>query len=240
MQCYKRKSCQLVHLHHFASVFILSAGLFFSATAYAESAEELMSLAKSYILTHLEPELKQPQVIISPLSVTAKKPNCEKPPHITYNGKQRVGNVTLTISCAQPAWRQYVSAKVTGLLPVLVAQQDLTAGQALDESWVKSDWQPNAQVTPNHLREISSIQQKTVRQFIAKGTALQQHHLKDTLLIQKNDLVKIVSADPRFRIEMSGMALEAGSLGQSIRVKNMSSGKIIKAYVESADTVSVR
>ena len=121
-----------------------------------------------------------------------------------------------------------------------MAQQDLTAGQALDESWVKSDWQPNAQVTPNHLREISSIQQKTVRQFIAKGTALQQHHLKDTLLIQKNDLVKIVSADPRFRIEMSGMALEAGSLGQSIRVKNMSSGKIIKAYVESADTVSVR
>jgi flagella basal body P-ring formation protein FlgA len=59
-------------------------------------------------------------------------------------------------------------------------------------------------------------------------------------MMQKNDLVKIVSADPRFHIEMNGIALEAGSMGQAIRVKNLSSGKTVKAYIESADTVSVR
>lgn len=215
-------------------------GLFGCSTSHAESADELAALAKDYILTHLEPQLKQPQVNISPLSRAANKPTCEKAPQISYNTKQRVGNLTLTISCAQPPWRQYINAKVIGLLPVLVAQQDLSAGQSLDGIPVQVEWHSSTQVTRNHLRDLTNIQHKTARQFIAKGTGLQQQHLKDTLLIQKNDLVKIISADPRFRIEMNGMALEAGTLGQAIRVKNLSSGKIIKAYVESADTVSVR
>lgn len=197
-------------------------------------------MAQDYILTHLEPQLKQAQVSVTPLSATAKKPHCETPPQISYNTKQRVGNVTLTISCSNPTWRQYVNAKITGLLPVIVAQQDLLAGQPITPDSVQQEWRANAQVTPNHLRELNSIQHKSLRQFMAKGTALQQQHLKDTLLIQKNDLVKIISADPRFRIEMSGMALESGAFGQAIRVKNLSSGKIVKAYIESADTVSVR
>jgi len=208
--------------------------------AQAENAAELMSLAKNFLLTHLEPQLKQPQVVVSPLSTTAQKPQCANTPQVSYSGKQRVGNVTLIISCTQPAWQQYMSAKVTGLLPAIIAQQDINAGQVLDESWVMIEWKPNNQVTLNHLRELHSVQQKTARQFIAKGTSLQQHQLKSTLLIQKNDLVRIVSADPRFHIEMNGMALEAGYLGQAIRVKNLSSGKTIKAYVDSADSVSVR
>ncbi len=240
MTAYKRKSCQITLNGLFLSLCIGLLTLLPTSNAHSESADELMMLAKAYILAHLDPQLKQPQVSITPLSSAAQKPNCEKPPQITYNTKQRVGNVTLTISCNQPAWRQYVNAKVTGLLPVIVAVQDLSAGQAIDEHQLTVDWRPNAQVTNNHLRDLTSVQHKSVRQFIAKGTPLQQHHLKDTLLIQKNDLVKIISADPRFHIEMNGMALEAGSMGQAIRVKNLSSGKIVKAYIESADTVSVR
>jgi flagella basal body P-ring formation protein FlgA len=240
MTPYKRKSCQLHRNAFFSTLFILVLAFLPTSKAYSESADELMALAKGYILTHLDPQLKQPQISISPLSSAAQKPSCEKSPQITYNTKQRVGNLTLTISCVQPAWRQYVNAKVTGLLPVIVTVQDLSAGQPVHERLVAIDWRPNAQVTNNHLRDLTSVQHKSVRQFIAKGAPLQQHHIKDTILIQKNDWVKIVSADPRFHIEMNGMALEAGSMGQAIRVKNLSSGKTVKAYIESADTVSVR
>ena len=240
MKYYKRKSCQFLLIQLSSVLFVLLLAILASAHSHAESADELIELAQGYILTHLEPQLKQPQIQISPLASTAKKPRCDKTPQMSYNTKQRVGNVTLTISCVQPVWRQYVNAKVTGLLPVVVAQQDLPAGQSLDEHSLDIDWRPSAQVTSNHLRELSSTQHKSVRQFIAKGTPLQQHHLKDTLLIQKNELVKIISADPRFRVEMNGMALESGAMGQAIRVKNLSSGKIVKAYIESADTVSVR
>lgn len=240
MTYYKRKSCQLILCQLCLSWFIGLVTLSVSVNAHSESADELMTLAKDYILTHLDPQLKQPQVSITPLSHIAQKPKCEKPPQITFNSKQRVGNITITVSCVQPNWRQYVNGKVSGLLPVVVAAQDLSAGQALDQSQLKLDWRANSQVTNNHLRDLTSTEHKSVRQFIAKGTALQQHHLKDTVLIQKNDLVKIVSSDPRFHIEMSGMALEAGGIGQAIRVKNLSSGKTVKAYIESADTVSVR
>jgi flagellar basal body P-ring formation protein FlgA len=214
--------------------------LFSPSNSRAESHLELMQLAQGYILTHLDPQLKQPQVRITPLSVAAKKPNCETPPQINFNTKQRVGNVSLTISCTSPQWRQYVNTKVTGLLPVVVAIQDLMAGQALDASMLAMSWRLNSQVTPNHLRQLDGLEHKAMRQFIAKGTALQHNHLTNRTLIHKNDLVNIVSADPRFRIEMKGIALESGSLGQAIRVKNQSSNKIIKAYIESADTVSVR
>ncbi len=157
MTAYKRKSCQITLNGLFLSLCIGLLTLLPTSNAHSESADELMMLAKAYILAHLDPQLKQPQVSITPLSSAAQKPNCEKPPQITYNTKQRVGNVTLTISCNQPAWRQYVNAKVTGLLPVIVAVQDLSAGQAIDEHQLTVDWRPNAQVTNNHLINLGAI-----------------------------------------------------------------------------------
>jgi len=240
MTTHKRKSCQFILNQIFSRLLIGLTTISTSFNTYGETPDELIALAKDYIVTHLDPQLKQPQIIITPLSIVALKPTCAKPPQISYNTKQRVGAITLTISCVQPAWRQYVNAKVSGLLPVVVTEQDLDAGQSVNAQLVRIDWHPNSQVTHNHLRELDSIDHKSARQFIAKGTALQQHHLKNTLLVQKNDLVKIISADSRFHIEMNGMALEAGTIGQAIKVKNLSSGKTIKAYIESADTVSVR
>jgi len=43
--------------------------------------------------------------------------------------------------------------------------------------------------------------------------------------------VQILSQSEGFRVQMSGEALSGGHLGQQIRVRNLTSGKVLRARV---------
>lgn len=208
-------------------------------TSYAENAKELSQLAHSYILTHLDKQLKHPSISMTQLSVVAGKPKCETPIQIHFNGAQRVGNVNLTLSCEKPRWQQYVSARITGELPVVVSKTDLLPGQPITANDIQLEWRANNQINNNHLTQLASLTNTSARQFIAAGTAIMVNQIKASVLVHKNDQVNIVASDGNIRVEMAGIALEDGEMGKQIRVQNTTSNKIIKAFVSGADTVSV-
>ena len=58
-------------------------------------------------------------------------------------------------------------------------------------------------------------------------------------VVQKGDLVNIVLESPVIKVATPGEALEAGKLGETIRVKNISSKREIRAQVIDKQTVRV-
>lgn len=239
MLLHKRKSCQLTL--NTIIIAILGLSLFVtSRSVYAEDANALMAQAHDFILTHLPEQLKSPQVTISSLPKATQKPTCQQPLKTAYHGRQRLGNINIVITCSQPYWQQYVHAQLSGKLPAYVAIRDIMVNEPITANNVKQTWIPYNQLSSQHISQFSALEHKSSRQFIATGSIIRSNHLKPSLVIHINDLVNIVSDDPRIHIEMRGIALESGSIGQAIRVKNSSSNKIIKAYIQSADTVVVR
>lgn len=242
MSIYKHKASQFYNLSKKAAFFLF---LLLTLTAHAQQAQAedattLILIAEEHILSNLPTQLKEPKVTISALPKNTQKPDCEHTPSAQYHGKQRIGNINVVVSCQQPRWQQYIHAQVTGLLAVYTARTDIIANTAFDANNLKLTWLPHQQVSRQHISNIDLFAHKSSRQFISAGTPIRLSYLKDNVLVQRNNPVRIVSADPRIRIEMEGIALESGSYGQAIRVKNTSSDKTIKAYVQSADMVVVR
>jgi len=56
-------------------------------------------------------------------------------------------------------------------------------------------------------------------------------HLKAAQLIAAGEQVQILSQSGSIRVQMSGEALSGGSLGQQIRVRNLTSGRVLRARV---------
>jgi flagella basal body P-ring formation protein FlgA len=233
----KRKSCQTSILNTILYFFMLLSSLL--GQVHAETTEEMMQLAQSYILKHLDAQIHNPTISLTPLSATAHTPKCEQPIKIRWNSGQKTGNINLALNCAQPKWQRYINAKISGELPIVMAKKDITSDTDLSLDDVYIGWLADTQVRKNHLSELSDIEMLSTRQFISAGTPLSSNQVRARLLIHKGDQVRILAGNANIMIEMQGKALESGEKNKQIRVQNSTSGKIIKGKIISADSVIV-
>lgn len=78
-----------------------------------------------------------------------------------------------------------------------------------------------------------------VRRTLPTGTVLVNHHLESIPAIERGDSVTIKVFINGIEIAAPGEALEKGFLGETIRVKNLTGGQILRCVVESKDLVSI-
>ena len=81
---------------------------------------------------------------------------------------------------------------------------------------------------------------KKLKQSVRSGAYLRENMLDDVPAVNRGDQVLIVAESGTIRVTVMGETLEQGSPGDTIRVKNATSKKIISAEVVDASTVRVR
>ena len=74
---------------------------------------------------------------------------------------------------------------------------------------------------------------------IGAGKIIEQDHITAPPVIATGDLVKVIAGKGNLSISTKGVARSAGIIGDTIRVKNMRSNKLIYARVEGPGMVSV-
>ena len=79
---------------------------------------------------------------------------------------------------------------------------------------------------------------RRVKTPITIGMSILARHLSLDWAMEKNDKISIVENKSAVQIIVDGNALENGQKGQKIRVKNLSSGKILFAWVVNEKKVS--
>ncbi len=80
---------------------------------------------------------------------------------------------------------------------------------------------------------------KRLRRDLPAGTVLTPQAIEDPILIQTGEVVHIIAENPRLVIHTNGKALDRGRMGETIRVKNLNSGKEILGKVTGGNTVTV-
>ena len=71
------------------------------------------------------------------------------------------------------------------------------------------------------------------------GQLLHPRHLYEKFDIQIGDTLSIVSYVGAVAVTVSGEAVDAGNLGDLIKVKNLRSGNVIKGYVNKNKKIRV-
>lgn len=79
---------------------------------------------------------------------------------------------------------------------------------------------------------------KQTNRSITSGSPIQRQHIMQPYLVKKNEIISIIYNNQFMKLKTSGLAMDNGSKGERIRIKNMQSGKIIAGTIIGKSTVS--
>lgn len=153
---------------------------------------------------------------------------------------QPLGRVTVRIRCDGSApWTVFVPAQVKLYREVVVVTRPLRRGAPIASDDVAIAERDVGTLNQGFLTDPGQILgQKTTRALIP-DQVLVPLHLQQAEVVSKGDQVVISAQSPAINVRMPGEALANGAPGEQIRVRNLSSGRVIKARVKSPGQVQV-
>mgnify|MGYP000340530716 CR=1 FL=1 len=129
----------------------------------------------------------------------------------------------------------YVEAKV----PVIILKRPVLNKSILSEEDIEVELKPLSRLPQDVILDKNSVLGKEVRMSLKAGTILRYSHLERPVIIKRNQMVYIIARGKNFVVKARGLALQEGREGASIKVKNISSKKILWGKVISPEEVEV-
>nr|PMH98553.1 flagella basal body P-ring formation protein FlgA [Shewanella sp. 10N.286.48.A6] len=148
------------------------------------------------------------------------------------------GNVQRRASCEALGWSLFIRARVTVNAKVPVANRPLARGEHIAAGDIELQW---LKLTASDRDLITQSQQligNQVSHKVRRYRAIKVSQITSPQWVNIGDRVVIEAKLNGFYANMTGEALESGGEGATIRVRNLSSGKVIHAYPISPGRVS--
>jgi flagellar basal body P-ring formation protein FlgA len=167
-------------------------------------------------------------------------PPCpEKNLSISNSRREAQKRTTYTIECTSPAWKFYVPVNQKILLDAYVAISPISRKQTINPT--NTDL---IKVDITELRGDIYNENNTPFGFVASrniniNTVITDKLTELPILVKKGSRVMIKAQSNSISVKMNGESLENGVLGQQIRVKNISSGRIVYGKVVSSNEILV-
>ena len=213
--------------------------LLLGAAARAEHCDDLI---KREILRQnsLDPQWYQVEILASPLKTQivgvetiALKPLSQKDPLGLYTVQATVSRQDTVVESGQ------VHVRIHKFADVLVSEDNLQRSQS--PTPVKFSTQ-RSDVTTLTEQPVSSTEQLAgfrMKRNVAKGQVLTTGAIEPIPDIEIGREVSIVCSSNCITVTAAGQALERGSAGSFVKVRNKSSGRIVVARVVDPSTVTI-
>ena len=169
-------------------------------------------------------------------------PVCQQPIHIEAadHDARPWGRQLYRMECLDPAWQLQARADVRLTLPVIISSRDLAKGHVVQVR----DLQTKPMEIHRLFRDFTVNQDdllgRKVLRRVRVGQILTQEQLQARILVKKGDIVLIRAGSNDFSATMKGEAQQDGIEGDSVKVKNLSSGRIIQGWVVEKGIVETR
>jgi flagella basal body P-ring formation protein FlgA len=181
-----------------------------------------------------------PQVIVEPLDHRLRLQQCDQALLPFTNTKKVIGQRSIGVKCASPTpWTVYVPVKVKVMTQVMVAARPLAARQILIQSDVKPMMVDIGELKQGYMIHAGDIIGRQLKYPIAAGTAFTSRSLKLQKVVKRGEQIILVAATSAMEVRMNGTALEDASVGQTIKVKNSSSKRVVEGVVQAPGIVKV-
>ncbi|CQR70612.1 flagellar basal body P-ring biosynthesis protein FlgA [Sporomusa ovata DSM 2662] len=209
-----------------------------TALAQSISGQELVKQAKQYLEACLTGEVMitsvgQPRDILVPPGEIAF--TMALPYGIRYNAPT---NVSIGV---QVAGRSFSTAMlrfdVKKYQQVAIASRVLNANEPITAESIIFERRDIGRLTPGYFTKLDKILGLPVKRQLAPGIVITETMLGQIVLIRRGQPVTITAKNGGIEVMVSGIALQDGSKGEFIRVKNSNSKKVIRGQVIDDTTV---
>lgn len=251
--------CLLTHLWHAHRVLLLrwrtlawlsligflcaqpSKGL-----ANSEKATQFQAFDRIYqtirqdIENKLAGHLHQAEIEINQVSQRLQLAPCQSDITIKDRRPEKMaGRKTYEVRCQSPNWQFYVTAQISGKLPVVKTTRAILKQAVIDASDVTLDYVPYNRVRRNTIVKLDTVIGMRAKRAIGPNETLNARQLQPPYLVFEDQPVNLITRIGNIQVESAGLALDNATLHQQVKVRNLSSESIVKGVVIGPNQVEV-
>ena len=211
------------------------------AAATHTNLDTIRDTVRQFIVTSLGGANPDTKIIVKPLDPRLRLSKCEQELSVYLAPGTRLrGHSTVGIRCdGNTPWALFVPVHVEQLVPVITANASIRRGQVLDGENLHISKRSSSSLPGNYLKTSDAIIGQIATREIVAGTLLTQSMFKPQKIVKRGQRVTLSMKTGAIAIRVAGIAMTDGIRGERIKVRNLSSKKIIDGTVSDANVVLV-
>ncbi len=222
-------------------VVLLTVGPVISAhSSSQQSHKSITSAVKQFVMQQNVP-LENLHITLTSLSDRLVLAKCGESLQVSMApGTKLHGNTSLAVSCASPQkWKIHVAAHIDGQVNVLIARYPIPRGTVIQNEDLEFVLRRYSQLNYGYYGSAKLLTNMEAKRNIRAGQVLTPSVLRAQKMVLRGEHIMIIAQNGGLNLRVKGKALMDGQMGQMIKVKNLSSKKLIYARVISAGMVKV-
>lgn len=231
-------------MNHKPIIFILTFVWLTSVRAESpfQPHETIFQAAREYIGQNLAAS-DEYEIDMVPLDSLLTLPVCSEPLEAFVPGdpaKVKGGRIAVGVRCnSEKKWSIFVSAVVKLYRKVAVLILPVKRGDTITRGHFSIERREIAKFGDELITRAEQVENKQALRSLPAGSVLTARNVAEPKLIKKGDKIIISASQPGFSVRMNGLAMMDGAKGQTIRIKNQTSGRIVSATVTEPGVVAV-
>jgi flagella basal body P-ring formation protein FlgA len=180
------------------------------------------------------------QVRILPLDPRLRLPACSKIEGFLPRSDNLLGMVTIGLTCPGPQpWQIFATAQVRLVRPVVTVTRSLARGDKLAAEDLQLTPEDISQASAGLFTDPKSLLGRTMRRNLSPSSIITERDLEPDLAVSRGQRVEMMASLGNGFVTADGQALQDGRLGETIRIRNLRSKKIIDGVVSGPGQVRI-
>jgi flagellar basal body P-ring formation protein FlgA len=135
--------------------------------------------------------------------------------------------------------RQYGTAYIDVTQDVVTTARPIARNDIIEAADVRLTRMNMARVSQQVYRRAEDVVGKRARRALQANTVIHTHEVENLPTVQKGDMVLMLAESALLKVSTMGEALESGMRGDTIRIKNITSNREVRAIIVDKKTVKV-
>ncbi len=209
-----------------------------ASTSATEDITRLNAAAQRYAQRELP---RGTTVTAGGLDARLQLPRCATQPQgMRMIGNPASGAATVEVRClASPGWKLFVPVRTQQRSYVVVAKAPIAAGTVIAPEQLERVEQAVRGATRGFMTNIPAVAGRVARRHIAAGAVIRPQWFTAANVIDRGQTVTLVARAGGVEIRSRGEALQAVGPSGLVKVRNLSSGRIIEGRAQDDGSVLV-
>ncbi len=217
------------------TIALLAVVLVRAPAQAAVATETLESIETTVVqfIEHQYPDSEDLTIRVGKLDPRLRLTQCRDALDSTWApGSAVIGQATVAVRCsgARP-WKLYVPVRVALLRSVVVTTRTMARGERIRLSDLVLEKRNLGQQRGIVIEDPRQVEGYILKNATSAGRVLLARMLSAPKLVQRGHRVTLTAASPGLNIRMKGIALEDGLMGDTIKVRNPVSKRVLHAIV---------
>lgn len=194
--------------------------------------EQLRALVEEYLIDQYHQRFNSAKTSVSRLDPRLKLAHCSV---LEFDVRDIAGNggaISVKAQCTAPTpWTVYIGAQVDVFRDIVVTRRAVRRGEIVTQADVTTQSMNTAQLRSGYISDPSLVLGMEVRRNLDPAEPLRDALLAEPLAINRGQIITLASRSGAIEVNTLGEALSNGHIGDQIRVRNLSSERVVYAHI---------